>query len=322
MIVTRAPLRIPLGGGGTDYPSYYSKYGGYCLGFATDLYVYVVIHPTRDGKIHLKYSKNEVVDQASDLQNTVAGAALKFMGIKGGLEISTFSDVPEASGLGGSSAFCTALLLGLYQYLGLGISRQDLFWEAYEVERVLARQSGGIQDQWFATYGNAYALSMGPGDLKRLGVEKLDLGDFIKSLRLVYTGKCRYNLDIASRQESETSKQSSKMLLGLGKVKAIGYTIREYLRDGNYLGIGNLFSKHWIQKIERDPAITTREVDNLYNKVMGEGALGGKLIGLGGGGYLLVCTERDLDLVECISLGLDVGGAKVIYSNTREVAYA
>ncbi|MBA7637235.1 D-glycero-alpha-D-manno-heptose 7-phosphate kinase [subsurface metagenome] len=161
MIVTRAPLRIPLGGGGTDFPSYYLKYGGYILGFAIDKYVYVVFHDTIDGKIRLKYSKNEIVEDVDKLENRTAAEALKAYGVTKGVEIATFSDVSESSGLGGSSAFCVALVVALRYKLGLSLDKQEIYQSAYDIERIKAKQPGGIQDQIFASLGGTWSITLG-----------------------------------------------------------------------------------------------------------------------------------------------------------------
>src|SRR4030042_313264 len=174
VIVTRAPLRIPLGGGGTDFPSYYLKYGGYVLGFALNQYVHVVVHPTRDGMIHLKYSKAEASEDVDALDNRVAAEALKWFGWKGGIEIATFSDVPEGSGLGGSSAFCVALVkaLDLLTAEERGrrlMNRYEIFAAAWDIERNCAGQPGGMQDQFFASFGGGWSIELGEKFAERRG---------------------------------------------------------------------------------------------------------------------------------------------------------
>ena len=178
MIVTRAPLRIPLGGGGTDFPSYYLKYGGYILGFALDKYVHCVLHDTIDDKIRLKYSKTEVVDDVDRLENRIAAEALKWYSITKGVEVATFSDVPESSGLGGSSAFCVALVTALRHKLGLPMDKYIIFASAYDIERNKAGQPGGIQDQYFASFGGAWALELG----KKFKTGKVDVSRLLPKL--------------------------------------------------------------------------------------------------------------------------------------------
>ena len=317
MIVTRAPLRIPLGGGGTDFPSYYQKYGGFVLGFATNLYVYVVIHPTKDGKIHLKYSKNEVVDSLEELKNRNAAECIKYVedshGKVGGIEICTFSDVPESSGLGGSSAFCTALLLGLYTLKEVDRDPGHLWKDAYLAERLYAGQPGGIQDQWFATFGNAYALELGQSVHSKV----IDVGGLVGKLKLVYTHKHRDGLEIAVRQDSQVEEKNLRTIRSLDSIKAVGKMIESLLVSGEYEEIGKTFNTHWEQKILRDPEIATPEILSLRLKCLEKGAVGAKLIGLGGGGYLLVYTEKELEGLKTWDLGVDTEGAKVLFSSER-----
>ena len=210
MIVTRAPLRVPLGGGGTDTPSYYNSYGGFVLSFSITKYVYVVLHPTIDGKIRLKYSKNEVVDCTSQLENRVAAEALDFYGINRGVEIATFSDVPESSGLGGSSSFCVALIAALRILKGMSLDRQEIFREAYNVERIRAEQQGGIQDQFFASLGGCWAITLGEGEPL---MEMVSLNGLLPKLKLVHAGsrKLANPLSIAEtqRDDIESGKKST-----------------------------------------------------------------------------------------------------------------
>ncbi len=332
MIITRAPLRIPLGGGGTDFPSYFKKYNGYILGFATNLYVYVVLHPTTDRMIHLKYRLNEVVSSIDEIKNEIARECIRYVDSNlMGLEISTFSDVPESSGLGGSSAFTVALLKALYEYKNQEVSLEQLFSDAYTVERHLAGQPGGMQDQWFATYGGCTELYLGSNAMDDTGLvfnfstisfNSVNIEGFIDNLKLVYTHKHRYNLDIARRQDKGVAEDSNRVLDSLNKTKKLGMDIGLHLRDGRYADVGKVFSLHWENKILRDPEITTSEIDDLYQDCLKAGAVGGKLLGLGGGGYLLMYTEQVLDGIDTIDLGIDTEGVKVLYKSERSMSYA
>ncbi len=327
MIITRAPLRIPLGGGGTDFPSYYEKYDGYILGFAVNLYVYVVIHPTPDGLIHLKYRFNEVVSDVTRVQHPLIRHCIEYVdpGLIG-IEIATFTDIPESSGLGGSSAFTVALLKALYEYKGIDVSLEDLFSGAYIVERQLAGQAGGIQDQWFATYGGCHELYLGSSRVRNndlvfnfsnIRSSEVHIDDFIKGLRLIYTHSHRNNLDIAIHQNTDTERQSTTVLDSLDKTKQLGMDIGLALRDKDYSEVGRIFSRHWENKVVRDPAISSIDIDNLYLKCLQEGAIGGKLLGLGGGGYLLMYTESELEGIDTSKIDIDTEGVKVLYKGER-----
>lgn len=311
MIVTRAPLRIPLGGGGTDFPNYYLKYGGFICGLALNRHVHVVLHDTIDGKIRLKYSKVEMVDDPDQLQNRVAAEALKWYGITKGIEVATFSDVPEASGLGGSSSFCVALVVALRQKLGLKMDKDEIFASAYAIERLKAGQAGGIQDQFFATYGGAWAL-----DLSQEVIQIPVYTDGVTShLKLLYTGTTRKDLGIAQNQTKKVTAMDQAMISNLDKTKEMGKKIFDLLDAGDYKAFGQIMNEHWENKKARDPDVTNPTVDALYSKALEEGAIGGKLMGLGGGGYLLLCTNTFLSGTSYIPVDIDREGAKVCYED-------
>ena len=321
MIITRAPLRIPLGGGGTDFASYYKKYGGYLLGFACNLHVYVVVHPIMESKIHLKYSKNEVVDCTeeglSQLENTIAAETIRHIGlpVTGGLEISTFSDVPESSGLGGSSSFVCALLLGLSTLADKDeYNPEKLFTDAFHIERELAGSPGGMQDQFFASKGGSNVVILGSEDKSNLsGTSEISLDGFVNNLYLVYTNGTRSSLDIAVRQNQKTEDLDPDMLKSLDTVKSIGTTIDRLIYSKQYKKIATLFTEHWESKINRDPDICTPEMQEVWDQSFDAGALGGKLIGLGGGGYFLMYSEKSLERIGGIPLEVALNGAEVVY---------
>jgi len=323
MIITRAPLRIPLGGGGTDFASYYEKYGGYLLGFACDLYVYVVVHPIREPKIYLKYSKNEVVDATNEgldqLENKVAAEAIRHIGLptSGGLEISTFSDVPESSGLGGSSSFTCALLVGLNTLADREpYSTEKLFSEAFHVERELASSPGGMQDQFFAAKGGANIVILG-GDLE--GTSTINIDNFVDKLYLVYTNETRSSLDIAVRQNEKTESLDEAMLESLNQIKVIGNKIEGFLHARSYREIADLFTEHWEAKIRRDHEIATEDMLTIWNQCFNAGALGGKLIGLGGGGYFLMYSEVSLVEMGGIPIRVAPNGAEIVHTSERQL---
>ncbi len=311
MIVARAPLRIPLGGGGTDFPDYYLSHGGYILGFAMDKYVHVVLNDTIDGKVRLKYSKNEVVESVDELENRVAAEALKSYGITRGIEVATFSDVPESSGLGGSSAFCVALVAALRHKLGTDIDKHETYQSAYNIERVKADQPGGIQDQMFASLGGAWSATLGEGPLD---LDPIDLSRLLPRLRLVYTNTTRTNLDIAVEQARDTQRKDQAVLDSLALTKKLGLEIEGCIKSDNLDRIGDLFHTHWLNKKKRSDLISNSELDAIYGRAMRSGATGGKLLGLGGGGYFLFYVPDRLEGFEEVSLGVDTEGCKVVYS--------
>jgi D-glycero-alpha-D-manno-heptose-7-phosphate kinase len=311
MIITRAPLRVPLGGGGTDFPSYYLKYGGYILGFAIKKYVYVVLHNTIDSLIRLKYSKNEVVNDVDKLENRVATEALKTYGVTKGVEVATFSDVPESSGLGGSSSFCVALVTALRRKLGMSLDKYEIFQSAYNVERVKAEQPGGVQDQLFAALGGAWCTELG----ENMHLEMVDVSKLVPKLKLVYTNTHRTNLEIAEKQTGDVNLGNPVVLESLRKTKELGKEVEVCIRTNNLDRIGEMFNTHWENKKKRSNLISTPELDSIYEGALKNGATGGKLVGLGGGGYFLFYVPEKLEGFNAVDLEVDWEGAKVVYAN-------
>ena len=313
MILARAPLRIPLGGGGTDFPSYYKKFGGMVLGFALDRYVHCIIHDTVDNKVRLKYSKTECVNHVDQLENRVAAEALKFHGITTGIEVATFSDVPESSGLGGSSAFCVALVTAIRHKLGIPYDKYEIYASAYDIERNKAGQPGGLQDQFFAAFGSSWMVDLPKHNC--FSMTNVDVKSLVPRLKLVYTGTGRSDLGIAVKQ----NEMSEEVIQSLHVTREIGTTVYNCLIEDRLDDIGDIFHKHWENKKKRSPDISNSVVDGLYESLRGCGVRGGKLLGLGGGGYLLIYAngvkfDQDYRLID---VGIDQEGCKVVYSNGK-----
>lgn len=314
MLLTRAPLRIPLGGGGTDFPSFYQKYGGYILGFAIRKYVHVVLHKTSDKRYYLKYSRTESAEELDQLENRVAAEVLKYFDVPPGLEVATFSDVPESSGLGGSSAFCVALILAVRQHLGLPTESSLLFNDAVDIERRKAKQPGGFQDQYFSSLGGAHEMEFTNVFFAPKRVDSL-VENLLPHLRLVYTGVGGKRLNIAQTQDSKTKDGDESMVASLLAVKQLGKEIKGTLESGDYDKLGQIFNKHWVSKKSRDPNITTPRIDAMYEEGLKLGASGGKLIGMGGGGYILFCGQNLDGRLPTIDLEIDKEGAKVLFQS-------
>lgn len=327
MIVSRAPLRIPLGGGGTDFPSYYRAHGGYVLGFALNKYVHVVLHDTIDKKIRLKYSQVEEADCTAELKNRVAAECLKWFGVPYGIEIATFADVPEASGLGGSSAFCVALVAALAKKVGKALSQYEMFETAWQIERDNAGLPGGIQDQFFAAMGGAWRIEMAAKEIgiddegrKLEGVEygmvRVDelVGGLLPYLKLVFVGGRKNGVSssgLAQTQKERIESWDGEMLTNLARVKEHGRMIEEALREGNYGKVGELFHEHWENKKKRDSGVSREDIDRRYEELRGEGCPGGKVLGMGGGGYLLMFSSNGMR--PTLDVGMDLEGVKVVY---------
>ena len=316
MILTRAPLRIPLGGGGTDFPSHYLKHGGFIVGFSLDKFVHVVLNRTLDRKIRLKYSLNETVSNPDELKNRVAAEALKWYEVDSSIEVSTFSDVPESSGLGGSSAFCVALVTALRRLLKKNLDKMEIFASAYDIERNKAAQPGGIQDQFFASHGGAWCIELAKKGCIQDGI---DVSGLLPKLYLKYAGNQRSNLDIATRQIERSTKKDPSIIKYLKETERLGRCTANSIVSRNYSEVGEIFNAHWSSKKKRDPKIVVNGLDTkLQNIMLLTGCTGGKLIGLGGGGYFLLYSPKPIKankFKDLIPVGIDYVGSTILYES-------
>ncbi len=315
MIISRAPLRISLGGGGTDFKDYYKEHGGHIVGFATQLYVYVIVKGTLDGKIHLKYSRNEVAEDPDDLNNRVAAECIKLFDTGQGLEIVTFSDVPESSGLGGSSAFCVALIDALHRFHGRTLCPQDVFNLAYEVERNAAGVAGGIQDQFFAAHGGAWTLHLKDGGPIQVSIPSHCMEHLLPNLRLVHTGEHRQSQVSPEEHQDRIEDKDESMLKNLEQVKFMSADVDYYIRHRETSQLAEIFNRHWCTKKARDPHTSTVYIDKMIESLREDNPdCGIKLIGSGGGGYLLAYTERDFKWSNGLHLKVAERGVEEIYN--------
>ena len=326
MILARAPMRITLGGGGTDLPCYYSKYGGFILSAAIDKYLYIYVNrPAADDLIRVKYSRYEEVTEACQVQHDLVRPALKLLGIKDNVEIVSMADVPAGTGLGSSSTYLVALLTSLYELKRERVPTQALAEFAYKVEREMAGHPVGKQDHYLAAFGGITCL-----DIERDGrvkVSPLDISistseDLHSRLLLFFTGISRNANNILKDQRRDTEKEDPTVLDSLHHTKEMGYRVKEYLEKGDLEKFGHLLHEHWENKKRRSAAISNPEIDAWYELAREAGALGGKLIGAGGGGFLMLyCPIRRKESVRMamaaaglreMPYSFDFHGAKVM----------
>lgn len=313
MILTRAPLSVPLGGEGTDFPSYYLNYGGFVLGFAIDKYVHVALNETIDWKIRVKSSLAEEVDNVDELHNRVAAEALKYYGITKGIEVVTFSDLPEDSGIGSSSAFCVALVSAIRCLLDLDQDKEIIFSDAYQIERVEAGKLGGMQDPWFSSYGGVHCLELGRDD--RTKSRSIDISYLVSKLKLVYTGTSSRSSSIVDRQARKIRDLDDSILDSLAEVKSLGLGIESAIREGSLDRIGRIFTLDWLANKESCSKVVSGKVEALYNQAERQDVEGGKLLGLGGGSYLLFYSSNGWKPEDSIDFGIDNEGVKVVYKS-------
>ncbi|MCH3903712.1 MAG: GHMP kinase [Limosilactobacillus oris] len=320
MIITRTPLRISFTGGGTDLPAYYENGYGAVVSTAINKFVYITVNKRFDNTIRLSYSKTEIVNNINELQHDIAKACLNMVGITGGVEITSIADIPSGTGLGSSSSFTVGLLNALYTYVGEHLSADELAKKACEIEIDILHHPIGKQDQYAAAVGGINYFSFERyGAVKR---EKINLSDadiqlMNQKLMMFYTGIRRSADNILEKQSEETKNklpvldfmknQANEMKIHLKK-KGFDETFAEMLDAG------------WQKKKSITSGISNQEIDELYERALQAGALGGKLLGAGGGGFILLyCDEQyQQDVRKAMSLReLDFNisryGSQVVY---------
>jgi D-glycero-alpha-D-manno-heptose-7-phosphate kinase len=295
LIITRSPLRISLGGGGTDLPSYYRKHTGFVISAAINRYVYIAVNEAFRPRIILKYSKQEDVECLDQIQHPIFREALRLTGIKGpNLEIASFSDIPAGTGLGSSGSFTTALLRALHTMKRSFVPPQELAEQACHIEIDLLKEPVGKQDQYIAAFGGITCFEFLPDDRvipEPLKIDPETLANLEDSLLLFFTGASRSASAILRHQDQRTCDNAQDMLENLHYTKQLGHESRDALLSGNLRKFAELMHVHWEHKKKRSPGMSNGLIDEMYELARGHGALGGKLIGAGGGGFLMLFAE-------------------------------
>ncbi len=298
VIFSRAPLRISLGGGGTDLPSYYREHGGFLVSGAIDKYVYMLLHTVFQRRYKMKYSETEEVDEISAIQHPILRESLLRHWRGSPLEIASVADVPAGTGMGSSGAFTVALLKGLAHARRTAITQQALAEAACEIEIDILQEPCGKQDQYVSAHGGICAYSFAPDGT--VTVEPLELSAAtLRSLReqllLFYTGEARDASRVLSDQDDRTRTRDAEMLENLHRTKEIGFQSRDLLVSGDLFAYAELMHEHWLNKRRRSPGMANDRIDDLYMLARRSGVVGGKLVGAGGGGFLLVYAGNPAD---------------------------
>jgi D-glycero-alpha-D-manno-heptose-7-phosphate kinase len=295
LIITRSPLRISLGGGGTDLPSYYRKHSGFVLSAAINRYVYITINEAFRPRIILKYSKLEDVERWEDIQHPIIREALRLTGVTGPyLEIVSLSDIPAGTGLGSSGSFTTALLRALHTMKRNFVPPRELAEQACHIEIDLLKEPIGKQDQYIAAFGGITCFEFLPDDrviAEPLKIASETLANLEDNLLLFFTGASRSAAEVLRDQDTRTRDNASEMLENLHHTKQLGHESRDALLAGDLRKFAELMHVHWEHKKKRSPGISSSLIDEMYDLARANGALGGKLIGAGGGGFLMLYTE-------------------------------
>jgi D-glycero-alpha-D-manno-heptose-7-phosphate kinase len=300
MNIARSPLRLSLGGGGTDLPSYYREFGGFLIAAAIDKSVYVSVHRTFVSDMLVRYSKIERVASPADVQHPIIREACKLVGItEPNVEITSMADIPAGTGLGSSGSFGTALLKALHRYRNMVISPGDLAEMACHIELDILKEPVGKQDQYVAAYGGINCFEFHPDNrvtVKPLAISEETLGRMGERLLLFSMGMIRQASEILVDQDQQTKKHNQVMIDNLHQIKQIGYDSKRMMELGDLHALGRLMHEHWEHKKRRSKAISNPNIDRYYEAGMANGGLGGKVIGAGGGGFLLMYATDPLQM--------------------------
>ena len=295
MIIIRSPLRVSLGGGGTDLPSYYRKHEGFLIAAAIDKYVYVTVMRPFTSGIYLKYSKLESVETVAEVKHPLIRESLSMLDLKTPqIEITTLADIPSGTGLGSSGSFTTALLKALYAHHRKMLLPQELAEMACHIEIDRLGESVGKQDQYIAAYGGLTCFTFHKDDsvsAAPLGMNFDKMYELEDRLLLFFTGFSRSASDILKDQDVKSRQNAAEMLANLHYVKEMGYRSREALEAGRLDDFGKIMHEHWEHKKRRSQGMSNPKIDEWYEVAMQNGAIGGKLVGAGGGGFLMFMAD-------------------------------
>ncbi|MDB5294787.1 MAG: bifunctional fucokinase/L-fucose-P-guanylyltransferase [Phycisphaerales bacterium] len=298
MIITRSPLRISLGGGGTDLPSYYKKHSGFLIAAAIDKYVYITVHQTFQKDLILKYSKLEHAESVDQIQHPIIREAMRLTGVgcngEPHVELTSMADIPSGTGLGSSGSFTTALLKALHAHRKNLIHPQQLAEQACHIEIDRLGEPIGKQDQYIAAYGGLTCFQFLPNghvEAAPLKVDSETLYNLEDNLLLFFTGYSRSASSILKDQDSKSKQADKDMIDNLHFVKELGYQSQAALETGDLHKFGELMNVHWEHKKKRSGGMSNPDIDGWYTLAMANGAAGGKVIGAGGGGFLMFYAD-------------------------------
>lgn len=327
MIISQTPLRMSFVGGGSDLPAFYREHGGAVLSTAIDKYVYVSINRKFDGGIRIAYSKTEEVQTLEEIEHELVRAAFTMQGLRGGVEITTTADIPSrGTGLGSSSTFTVGLLNVLNAYHGRHVSADELARRSCEIEIDHCGQPIGKQDQYAAAFGGLNLIEFHPDDSVSVTpvIMRRDLRTLLEERIIVfYTGITRSASAILANQSAETSSDARKQAT-LKRMVELTHMLRDELSQGNIDGFGHILDENWALKKSLTAGISSSEIDDWYERASGAGALGGKLLGAGQGGFMMFYApkERHEDIANAVGLrqvrlGFEPLGSRILFYNPR-----
>lgn len=307
MIITRTPFRITLGGGGTDLPSFYEKHGGYVFTMAINKYMYVMLNrrSVADRKLVVRYSQVETVDSVDEIKHPLAREALRLHGIHGNIELTSIADMPAKAGLGSSGSYLVGLLTAIHAYKSESASQADIAEEACHIEMQILKEPVGKQDQYIAAFGGFRVLDIDPHGKVKVSAVHVDSAvahELAVKARMYYTGVQRSATAVLKAQDTAArdhkSHDHARVVESLLQIKDIGREIQKAFEAKDLDAFGNLMDDHWAHKKQMSASISLSFLDELYDQVKKEfGVLGGKIIGAGGGGFLMLyCPNRGHEL--------------------------
>jgi D-glycero-alpha-D-manno-heptose-7-phosphate kinase len=324
MIITRSPLRITLGGGGTDLPSYYRDFEGFLIAAAIDRYVYLTVHQTFVPELIIKYSRLERVASREDVEHPIIKEALRLLDIDGQyLELTSMADIPAGTGLGSSGSFTTALLKALHALKKNLIHPEELAEQACHIEIDRLGEPIGKQDQYIAAYGGVTCFRFckdGRVEARPLRIDQETLYNLEESLVMFFTGYSRQASSILKEQNDKTKSHDKAMIENLHFVKDLGLRSQDALESGRLRDFGLLMHEHWLHKKQRSGSMSNPKINEWYEAALQNGAAGGKLIGAGGGGFLMFYADdksklrhamREAGLIE-VRFRFDFEGTKLL----------
>ena len=326
MIISRSPLRISLGGGGTDLPSYYSRYEGLALSAAIDKYVYVTINRPFSQAIILKYSKIERINNVEDIDHPIIRESIRILNLKTPqIEITTLADIPSGTGLGSSGSFTTALIKALFSHYRRSINTKELAEKACEIEIEILKEPIGKQDQYISAYGGITEFTFrknGEVEVTPLNISVETTHDLEDNLLLFYTGMSRSASLILQDQVKKSLEGNKEMTENLHFVKELGQKSKRALLQGDTPYFAELMHEHWERKKTRSSGMSNEFINKAYEIARGNGAIGGKLVGAGGGGFLMLYASDPEKLrfsmgklgLEEVRFSFDFEGTKVVLS--------
>jgi D-glycero-alpha-D-manno-heptose-7-phosphate kinase len=323
VIITRTPLRISLGGGGTDLPSYSDVYGGLVISAAINRYMFISLNKSFGDDYQLKYSRLERAKTIGEIEHPIIREALTRHYLPPGIEIVSVADIPAGTGLGTSGSFTVGLLRALTTWRRDFATPDSLAYEACNIEIESLGRPVGKQDQYIAAFGGLAVMDFhvdGGVSVLPLRISSETLAELESNLLMFFTGYSRDADLILAEQKTKTESNDDSMIESLHAIKQLGLETKDSLEDGDVDGFGEIMNSHWLHKKERSSAMSNPRIDHYYDTALANGALGGKLVGAGAGGFLLFYTTNQSLLrsamaaegLQEVPFGFDFGGSTVL----------